>query len=173
MEKLLLNIESGLLMKVTFGENWKLLGVFGKFVQVEQCEFDTLRIGDNWYTIDGYQDGLAILYELEGPQEEDPKPVNVDEEWDKIHKTLWDNFSGKFSPELINKLADTAMEGMYGEGVLNKEEDCDEWAKVLTLQLYFDPNLATDEDEVAQGVIRGVDKAGYCVGSYDWEIRRV
>lgn len=61
MVQLLLNMESGLLMKASHSTDGKLLGAAGKVVKFEVSEMNTVQVENTWYVINGYKDGLAIL----------------------------------------------------------------------------------------------------------------
>lgn len=54
------NIDSGMML-TTEHEDGKLKGLIGKTIKVEMCEFDTVQINNQWYTIVGTYGALSQI----------------------------------------------------------------------------------------------------------------
>lgn len=116
MEKMLLNLESGLLMKDSFQGN-EFAGAAGKYIQCEVCEMNTVQVvnGDktDYYNIIGHQDGLAVIEHVF-----DSVPADeIGSCWDQMHKKLWDALAEDLGADIINKMTDFGTAEFYGVSV--------------------------------------------------------
>lgn len=112
VEQIWLNQEVGLLYKTSsFTYAKGVISCIGKKVVVEVCELDTVLIEGKYYRIIGYMGGLDILESIVDTDGIDDKELG--ECWDVFHKQIWDVFWEKFTPELINMLADIVTADRY------------------------------------------------------------
>ena len=54
------NIDSGMMLTTEY-EDGKLKGLIGKTIKVELCEFDTVQVNNQWYTIVGTYGALSQI----------------------------------------------------------------------------------------------------------------
>lgn len=65
MNKILVHLESGLVMTAHF-EGDKLIAVHGKTADIEEFEFNVLRINGTWYQIQDHYRTLAVVEVVNG-----------------------------------------------------------------------------------------------------------